>query len=170
MKKTILILFLGLSSLLFAQQLRIDEAKTTVSFLFLDDDVDGTFSNFKFTGNLDMNDLETSTISGSVASETIDTNNWLRNRHLRNKYFKTDTFPLIKFKSTSISASEETILVHGTLTIKGISKAVKFSFTKKNNVLIGKAIINASDFDIFIHDDPSRNKLTIKISMPYTSK
>lgn len=170
MKKTIFILILSFSSLLFAQQLRIDEAKTTASFLFLDDDVDGTLSDFKFTGNLDLNDLETSAISGSVASETIDTNNWLRNRHLRRKYFKTDAFPLISFKSDSLSASEGSILVHGTVTIKDISKAVKFSFTNKNNILTGKATINASDFDIFIHDDASRNKLTIQISMPFTSE
>lgn len=170
MKKTIFILILSFSNLLFAQQLKIDEAKTTVSFLFLDDDVDGTLSDFKFTGNLDLNELETSTISGSVASKTIDTNNWFRNRHLRNKYFKANEFPLISFKSTSISASEDSIIVQGKLIIKNISKAVKFSFTNKNNILTGKTSINASDFDIFIHDDASRNKLTIKISMPYTSK
>jgi polyisoprenoid-binding protein YceI len=170
MKKPIFILMFSFSSLLFAQQIQIDEAKTSVSFLFLDDDVDGTLSDFKFTGNLNLNDLETSTISGSVASETIDTNNWLRNRHLRNKYFETDTFPLISFKSSSISTSEGSILVYGTLTIKNISKTVKFSFTNKNNVFTGKAAINASDFDIFIHDDAYRNKLTIKISMPFTSE
>jgi len=163
-------LILSFSCHLFAQQLKIDEAKTTVSFLFLDNNVDGTLNDFKFMGNLDLNSIETSIISGTVASETIDTSNWIRNRHLRNKYFKTDTFPFIRFKSTSITFSEGSFFVQGILTIKDISKAVRFNFTTKNNILELKTTINASDFDIFIHDEASRNKLTVKIFMPYTSE
>jgi polyisoprenoid-binding protein YceI len=170
MKKFLLLLFMGFSGLLSAQQVKINETKTEVSFLFLDDDVDGIFSGFKFTGDLNLDSLESSTISGSVASKTIDTDNWLRNRHLRNKYFKTDDFPLLKFRSTSITPAEEGFIVQGTLTIKDISKPVTFRCTNKNNMLIAKATINASDYNIYIHDDAVRNKLSINIRMPFTSE
>ena len=97
--KKVIFLFLILSvQTITSQNIIVDEEKATVSFLFLDDDVDGTLSEFKFTGSLNFEDLETSVISGTVATETIDTDNWLRNRHLRNKYFKADDFPLLKFK------------------------------------------------------------------------
>ena len=170
MKKVIfLFLILSIQSLT-SQNIIIDEQKAIVQFLFLDDDVDGTLSDFKFTGNLNFDNLETSVISGTVAAKTIDTNNWLRNRHLRNKYFKADDFPLLKFKSNSILAQGEMLVVQGILTIKDISKPVTFKFNKTTKLLKGETSINASDFDILIHDESSRNKLTIKISLPYSFK
>jgi len=166
----IVLLYIGclLTTMVVAQPITIDQTNASISFLFLDDDVDGTLSGFKFTGSLDFNALETSTISGTVASKTIDTDNWLRNRHLRNKYFKTDDFPTISFKSTSISASEGFYRVNGTLTIKGINKKVSFKFKKATNKLIGTATINAAHFDIYIHDEAARNKVSFKILLPYS--
>ncbi|MFT5437669.1 MAG: polyisoprenoid-binding protein YceI [Ulvibacter sp.] len=169
MKKTLFLFFIACSQVIIAQNIVVNEDKATVDFLFLDDDVDGTLSDFKFTGSLDFNALETSTLSGTVATETIDTDNWLRNRHLRNKYFKSDDFPLLKFKSDSISAEGDSFIVNGVLTIKGISKIVSFRFSKTSNLLTGKASMNASDFDINIHDETSRNKLTITIVLPYSN-
>jgi len=168
--KKILFLFLTVCvQVIIAQNIVVNEDKATVNFLFLDDDVDGTLSDFKFTGTLDFDSLETSTLSGTVVTETIDTDNWLRNRHLRNKYFKSDDFPLLKFKSDSITAEADVFIVKGMLTIKGISKAANFRFTKTSNLLTGKASINASDFDINIHDEATRNKVTIIISLPYSN-
>ena len=168
MKKLLCLILIFSTQSIIAQNIVVNEDKATVDFLFLDDDVDGTLSDFKFTGNLSFNALETSTLSGTVATETIDTDNWLRNRHLRNKYFKSDDFPLLKFKSESITAEGDTLIVNGVLTIKDISKLVNFRFIITSNLLTGKAIINASDFDINIHDETARNKLTITISLPYS--
>jgi polyisoprenoid-binding protein YceI len=168
MKKILFLFLIVVTQTIIAQNITVNEGKATVDFLFLDDDVDGTLSDFKYTGNLNFNALETSTLSGTVATETIDTNNWLRNRHLRKKYFKSDDFPLLKFKSDSISAEGDAFIVNGVLTIKGISKATNFRFTKTSKLLTGKASINASDFDINIHDETARNKLTITISLPYS--
>jgi len=169
MKKTHLLLLIVCTQVIIAQNIVVNEDKATVDFLFLDDDVDGTLTDFKFTGTLNFNALETSTLSGTVAAETIDTDNWLRNRHLRNKYFKSKDFPLLKFKSDSISAEGDDLIVNGMLTIKGISKAAIFRFTKTSNLLTGKTAINASDFDINIHKEASRNRLTITISLPYSN-
>jgi polyisoprenoid-binding protein YceI len=168
MKKILFLFLIVCTHAINAQNIIVNEDKATVDFLFLDDDVDGTLSDFKFTGTFDFNALETSTLSGTVATETIDTDNWLRNRHLRKKYFQSDDFPLLKFQSDSISAEGNVFIASGILTIKGISKAVNFRFTKTSNLLTGKAAINASDFNINIHDETARNKLTITISLPYS--
>ena len=170
MMKYLIVFFLFSISNSVAQQVEIKDAQARVSFLFLDDDVDGSLSDFKFTGNLNLSDLENSSISGTVASETIDTDNWLRNRHLRNKYFKTDDFPTIRFRSNSILKVQNAYIVNGNLSIKGISKPVRFRFTANKNVLIGQATINASDFNIMIHDEVNRNKVEITITLPYSAK
>jgi len=167
MNKLTFMFFLVFASASYAQNLKIDSSKSTVSFLFMDDDVNGTLLGFNFTGAIFLNDFESSVISGSVASETIDTDNWLRNRHLRNKYFETDDFPLISFISSTISLSDRSYNVNGDLKIKGISKQITFKFTSINNSLIGKALINSSDFGILIHDEISRNKVMITVTLPY---
>ena len=169
MKKIVFLFLIVCTQVIIAQNIVVNEEKATVDFLFLDDDVDGTLSDFKFTGKLNFNALETSSISGTVATETINTGNWFRNRHLRNKYFKSDDFPLLKFKSDSITLEVDAFIVNGILTIKGISIAANFRFTKTSNLLMGKASINASSFDINIHDETARNEVTITISIPYSN-
>ena len=170
MKKTYLLFLICFAHGMIGQNIIVDQERATVSFLFLDNNVDGTLSEFKFTGILNFNSLETATLSGTVATATIDTDNWLRDRHLRNKYFKSDAFPLLTFKSNSIVLEDTMLIVDGVLSIKGISKPTRFRFTQTSTILEGKAAINASDFDIHIHDTASRNKLTVTITLPYTSQ
>jgi len=169
-KTTCTIFFTALFLSLNAQPIVIDESKATVAFVFMDDDVDGTISDFKFTGNIDLNNLTESSFSGSVAMNTLDTDNWLRNRHLRSKkYFNNKQYPRLYFKSTAVrDGGGREFLVEGTLTIKGISKPVTLTFTRRTNELYGGVMINTGDFDINIHDESDRNMTQIRITLPYT--
>jgi len=168
MKYYILITVLLLATPLSAQKITVDESKAIVSFNFIDDDVDGIFEEFEFTGNVDLSDLQNSTFSGSVISKTIDTHNWLRSRHLRSrKYFNTRDFPKIKFNSTSISGVAEGFQVTGILEIKGIEKTVVWNFTNDGDRLSGITTINTQDFDISLHRRKDRNKVTVEIVLPY---
>ena len=147
----------------------IDEDNTQIFFVFPDDKVDGTISDFKFTGKLDPNDLGNSDISGSVAVNTLDTNNWLRNRHLRaKKYFHAREHPRLSFSSTTIAVMGEGFRVEGDLTIKGISRRVSFFFKNTASALRGTTSINTSDFNINVHKDPKRNNVDITIVLPYS--
>ena len=104
------------------QAVTIDESKASISFLFLDDEVEGTLSEFEFTGNILMDDLAGSNFSGSVATASIDTNNWLRSRHLRaKKYFSAKKHPRISFVSKQVLGEVNAFTVVGDLTIKGIT-------------------------------------------------
>ncbi|TDI78766.1 MAG: YceI family protein, partial [Bacteroidetes bacterium] len=94
MKYIILMIISLLASPLYAQKITVDESKSVISFNFIDDDVEGNFEDFVFSGNIDLGDLHNSTLSGSVVTKTIDTHNWLRSRHLRSrKYFNARDFP-----------------------------------------------------------------------------
>lgn len=156
------------TSLLPAQVLDIIDEEAKVAFHFVDDEVDGYFEGFSFTGRLDLNDLSNSLLSGSVETNTIDTNNWLRSRHLRaKKYFNAKDFPKLTFKSTSISGTKQSFRIEGTLEIKGIEKTVVWNFTNDGEKLEGTTTVNTADFQIEIHNDRQRNKTVISISLPY---
>ncbi|MEP0266274.1 YceI family protein [Dokdonia sp.] len=169
MKISILYVFLLCSSLTLAQELTIDEDNTHISFYFQDQEVSGTMSDFIFMGQIDLDAIESATISGSVASESLDTDNWFRNRHLRStKYFSSKTHPRIYFKSTLIESTGQGFRVSGTLTIKGITQEITWFFKNKaDTTFVGTTTINTQDFDIYVYDKRSRNEVSIMITIPY---
>ena len=170
MKKLVILLLLPLS-LLNAQPITVNEDEAKVSFVFTDEDVEGTISDFKFTGAIDLSDMENADISGSVLMETLDTDNWFRDRHLRSKkFFHRKEYPRLYFKSTSVRGSQNEYVVKGTLTIKGVDKPVSFTFRKMPGRLFGTAIINTTDFGITIYDGRERNVVNISITLPFTEE
>ena len=170
MLKYLTLLLLTFPPVLIAQTVKIDESKAKIAFVFVEDDVDGTFGEFIFTGNINLSDIDNAVFSGSVGTETLDTNNWLRNRILRSKKnFNAREFPKLTFKSTSIKGgANKEFLVRGTLTIKGISKPVTLTFSKTPNGFYAGTMINSSDFDINIYDEKERNRVQIMITLPYS--
>jgi polyisoprenoid-binding protein YceI len=161
------LILIAFTYLIAAQNIVVNEDKATIYFLFLDDDIDGILSDFKFTRNLNFNDLENAILSERVLrKQKIQATGC--ETDLRNKYFKSDEFPLLNFKSDSFSTEGDGLILNGILTIKGISKAANFRFTRTSSLLTGKTSINASDFDIFIHSLAIRNGLTITIALPYS--
>ena len=167
--KLVLIIFLVLHApFITAQHISIKDDQASVNFTFVDKEVDGELSGFTFTGRIDLDALETSTISGSVTTETLDTNNWFRNRHLRSEtYFSAKAHPHLSFKSNSIAPTATGFRVSGQLTIKGITQDVVWNFTNIESTLIGVANINTHDYDIKVYDERERNEVVIKILLPY---
>ncbi len=162
------IFFLLLCVSMVAQELSINEANTSITFFFEDQEVSGTMSDFDFTGLINLQAIEESTISGSIRTESLDTDNWLRNRHLRSKkYFSAKAHPRLYFKSNRIESTDSGFRVSGELIIKGISKPVVWNFTDSNTSLIGTTTINTHDYDIKVYDKRSRNKVSITITLPY---
>ena len=168
--KLVLITFLALySPFVIAQKITIKDDQASINFTFVDKEVDGEISGFTFTGSIDLGSLETSTISGSVVTETLDTDNWFRSRHLRSeKYFSAKAHPKLSFKSNNIESTATGFRVSGQLTIKGITQNVIWDFSKSETTLMGVTSINTHDYDIKIYDERERNKVSIKILLPYT--
>ena len=123
----------------------------TISFEFVSKKVKGTLMGFKSNSNIDFDNPENSSFEGSVAVNTLDTNNSLRNWHLKgSKYFDEDKYPRISFKSESVTAIENGYLVKGLLRLKGISKPFEIKLSKNANQLEGRASLYTSDFNINI--------------------
>ena len=171
--KNVLILFCAMIGLAAsAQSVTIDESKASISFLFLDDEVEGTLSEFEFTGAVRLDDLPGSDFSGSVATASIDTNNWLRSRHLRaKKYFSAKKHPRISFVSKQVVGEVNAFTVVGDLTIKGITNEVSFSFVRQQGTQWkGTGVLNTQDFDISIHKERERNNVEMTLLLPYLSE
>ncbi|MEJ0104487.1 MAG: YceI family protein [Bacteroidota bacterium] len=67
----------------------------------------------------------------SIDAKSIDTDVESRDNHLRKEeYFNVEKFPKISFKSTKITKtnSAEFFYMFGNITIKGVTKEIKFPF------------------------------------------
>jgi len=91
----------------------------------------------------------------SVNAGSINTDIKARDNHLKkDEYFDVDKFPLIQFKSTKITLtnSPEHLYMFGIITIKGISKEIKFPFTVKPKdggyLFQGVFTLNRRDFNL----------------------
>ena len=135
-----------------------------ISFTFVNNDVEGTISGFESSSTLDLDQIENSKLKGSVKVETINTGNSIRNWSLRrSKYFDADTFPTISFESISTEQEGDAIIVKGNLTMKDITKSIKFRFEKKDNQLVGKTALYSSDYGISIKSEREKNKVLVQL-------
>ncbi|MEL6305702.1 MAG: YceI family protein [Bacteroidota bacterium] len=163
MHKTFLLLLLFVSNGLLAQN-TFTVKSGEISFEFVDKGVKGTIGNLASTSKIDFENPEASVFSGSVETETLDTNNGLRNWSLKNrKYFDADNHPKITFESSTIKAGTSNWTVTGPLTIKGISKNITITFEKKGNQLVGTTELYCYDFDIKIKKKREDNLVKVKM-------
>jgi Uncharacterized conserved protein len=87
--------------------------------------VKGSFT--KFNAKIEGEDFENAKITASVDADSIFTNNADRDGHLKSAdFFEVETFPVLKFESTSITKTDDgEYTLIGDLTIKGITKSVE---------------------------------------------
>lgn len=109
----------------------IDPSHTHVAFSvkhLMISTVRGQFKTYGGTVNLNAEDFTKSTFEGEVEVASIDTGNADRDKHLRtNDFFDAPNHPKILFKSSRIEKTGEgEYVLHGDLTIRGVTKAVKF--------------------------------------------
>jgi polyisoprenoid-binding protein YceI len=88
--------------------------------------VRGSFNDFEGTGYFDADNPANSRFELTIQAASIDTRNADRDAHLRsNDFFDMDSYPQIRFESTSIERlDDENYRVTGDLTIKGVTKSV----------------------------------------------
>ena len=150
MYKSILGLLIFYStSFVNAQYDQIETA--SITFEFVSKNVKGTIGGFKSTSTLNFEQPENMALVGSVAIETLDTNNFLRNWSLKSgKYFDKKAYPRIYFESTVIRQNGNVFEVDGLLTIKGIERPITITFRRDGKTLKGTASIYTADFGINI--------------------
>jgi polyisoprenoid-binding protein YceI len=133
----------------------------TIGFMGLSK-VRGTFNDFSATILYDDLKPERSSVTFSIDPATIDTHNEGRDRDLQGEaWFATAKHPRIVFQSTKIEPKgKDRYLVHGELTMKGVTKTIAIPMTRTvprgpdkgwGNVRIGgtgAVTINRRDFGI----------------------
>lgn len=124
--------------------------------------VHGTFNDYTATILYDDVKPERSSVTVVIEAKSIDTHGEMRDRDLQGEpWFATEKHPQIVFQSTRIERKGgEQYVVHGNLTMKGITKAVAIPMTRTvprapdagwGNIRIGgtgAVMINRRDFGI----------------------
>lgn len=115
--------------------------------------VTGSFTGLKGKLNFDPANLPAATVTVSVDASSINTGNSKRDKHLKKEdYFDVASYPVLSFVSTKITGAGGVFLMEGSLTIKGVSKAISFPFTAKKEGngyrFTGEFSINRRNFNV----------------------
>ena len=91
--------------------------------------VRGTFNDFTGTINYDADDITKSSMSGTINVASIDTAHQKRDADLRGEsFFEVNKYPQITFETTRVETGGDTPILHGVLTMHGVSKEVAIPF------------------------------------------
>ncbi|MES2178147.1 MAG: YceI family protein [Gemmatimonadota bacterium] len=105
----------------------IDKTHSNVSFQIRHfvSKVPGRFKEYKGTVTGDPEAWQNAQIDVEIVASSISTNNDQRDAHLKsNDFFAADSFPTIIFKSSRIERSGDDAKIYGSLTIRGVTRAV----------------------------------------------
>ncbi|HVF50785.1 MAG TPA: YceI family protein [Pyrinomonadaceae bacterium] len=113
---------------------QIDPAHSTIGFAIRHMEinwVEGRFKDFTGTIRYDESDLTKSSVDFKAKVESIDTGVAPRDKHLRTAdFFEVEKYPEMTFKSTRVERKgKDRYVLHGDLTLKGVTKPVALPFT-----------------------------------------
>lgn len=142
---------------------RIDPAHSVVGFAVRHMEiawVEGRFKDFEGTIHYDDKDVTKSSVEFTAKAASIDTGVEARDKHLRTAdFFEVEKYPTLSFKSTRVERKgKDAYVLHGDLTMKGVTKAVQLPFKlagavkdQRGNTRFGveaQAALNRRDFGI----------------------
>lgn len=145
-----------------AESYAIDQSHSKVGFTvthMMISEVDGTFSDYQGSIELDGTDLLTLKSSGTIKVASISTDNEKRDKHLRSPdFFDAEKYPEIKFVTTGVKKEKSGYVATGKLTMRGVTKDVRLPLTLKGpikgpwgNTRIGlkaEIVIDRQDFGV----------------------
>ena len=104
----------------------VDPDHTVVGFTAKHAGVSTVRGQFRdFEGRLEVSDLGIAVASGTVRTASVDTGVDARDEHLRSPdFFEVGTYPEMSFVSRSIESDDDEIVIHGDLTIRGITNEI----------------------------------------------
>jgi polyisoprenoid-binding protein YceI len=135
MKKLILFLAIaGSSHMVKSQTWNIDAAHTNINFnidYMMVSELEGSFKKYDAKVTSIKPDFSDAKINFNVDVNSINTDNDMRDKHLKgDDFFNAEKFPMLKFTSTSMKKiSDKKYVLEGDLTIRDITKHVKFDVT-----------------------------------------
>jgi len=165
MKTNLIIMILAFFNIaVFAQtKWTIDKTHSNVRFTvthLVISEVEGSFKKFEGEFTSSKPDFTDASINFKVDIASIDTDNERRDGHLKSDdFFNAEKYPEMKFRSTSFKkVSDNKYALEGDLTIRNITKPVKFDVTYGGSAVDGygnekagfkaKTTINRFDYDL----------------------
>ena len=146
---------------LFAAKFKVDHAHTNVGFSvkhMVIAKTTGSFNDFDASFEVDPSDLSTFAVTATIQAASIDTNNDRRDNHLRSADFlDVANHPTITFESSKLSTMGGKHVLHGNLTIRGVTQAVEIPIeivgpvTVGDNTIVGFAgtlTIDRREYDV----------------------
>jgi len=142
---------------------KLDVAHSVVGFAIRHNEitwVSGRFKDFVGTVHYDDKDVTKSSVELIAKVASIDTGVGARDNHLRTAdFFEVEKYPEMTFKSTRVERKgKDRYVLHGDLTLKGVTKAVAIPFTITGAIkdgrgntrfgVDGSTTINRRDFGI----------------------
>lgn len=95
----------------------------------------GNFTTFSGTINYDESEFTKSSVEVSIDVASIDTDNEDRDNHLRSAdFFDVEKFPQMTFKSTKVEKTSDGLVMHGQLTMHGVTNEVVIPFEMAGKV------------------------------------
>lgn len=137
----------------------------------------GDLSGLKGDINFNPANVTACNFNVSVAVNTIDTDNQMRNKDLKGKsYFDAEKYPVITIVSTKINKTNKIsagwYYFTGNLTIHGVTKPIAFPFTASpkgdDYLFVGGFTINRLDFGVGSNSAILSN--TVKVSLSVLAK
>jgi polyisoprenoid-binding protein YceI len=129
-------------SALAADEYKIDPNHSSVNFSvthLMVSTVNGRFTAFEGKILYDEKDVTKSSVSVTIKTASVNTDNTSRDNDLRSAgFFDADKFPEITFQSKSVENKGSDYVAHGTLTIKGVAKDVDLPFELKGPADAGR--------------------------------
>jgi polyisoprenoid-binding protein YceI len=159
-----------------AGEYKIDPAHSVVGFAVRHMEiawVEGRFKDFEGTIRYDDKDVTKSSVEFAAKVTSIDTGVEARDKHLRTAdFFEVEKYPTMTFKSTRVERKgTDAYVIHGDLTLKGVSKPVQLPFKiagavkdQRGNTRFGveaQATLNRRDFGINFGGDMPGGGLAI---------
>ena len=123
--------FVGVAAPSRAEDYGIDPAHSGVHFKISHIGLSwiyGRFNTYSGAFAVDPEDAGKCSFEIKINTDSIDTNNKIRDNHLRSPdFFNVKQFPAITFESTGVKAIKDGYEVTGNLTLHGVTKPVTFA-------------------------------------------
>ncbi|MBA2613692.1 MAG: YceI family protein [Bacteroidetes bacterium] len=165
-------LTLALATILFASAFTFIQSvnwkvKEGYTVKFTGKKVDGIFKGLKAEINFNEKDPGKSKILASIDATTANTGSGIMNKHAKSEDgLNTEKFPTINFESSEITKMANGFLATGKLTLRGVTKEIKFPFTFANDTFNGKFAIAPKEYGVTRNGTP--DEITIELNIPVT--
>ena len=155
-------------------QLTATDAGSNVHFVIKNFGINtsGDIKGLKAVIKFDKSKPANSSFDGTVDVGTLNTDNGMRDGHLKKEdYFNAEKYPQIHIKSSKIEASSAAniFVFTGTLTIKSVTKPIRFNFTATPKAsgyyFEGNFSINRLDYGVGGNSATMSDKVKLKLTV-----